>query len=61
MMYQNTNKDWNIISKFKAKLHLAFKNNLRIILGSKSEKFENIAAQKKVGYSYKKEVITTIC
>ena len=28
------------------------KNNLRIILGSKSEKFKNNEAQKKFGYSY---------
>ena len=34
---------------------LVFKNNLRIILGSKSEKFKNIEALKKVKYSYKKE------
>ena len=34
---------------------LAFKNNLRIILGSKQEKFKNMEAGKKFRHSYKKE------
>ena len=31
---------------------LVIKSNLRIILGSKSEKFKNIEARQKVRYSY---------
>ena len=33
---------------------LVFKNNLRIILGSKSEKSKNAEDRKKIGHSYKK-------
>ena len=37
------NKDWNIFLKFLGEVtRLVFKNNLRIILGSKSEKFKNV-------------------
>ena len=36
---------------------LTFKNNLRTISGSKSEKFKNIEAQQKATYSYKKECV----
>ena len=50
------NKDWNILLKFLGEVTpLVFKNNFRIILGSKSEKFKNIEARKKIRYSYKKE------
>ena len=35
---------------------LVFKNNLRIIPGSKSEKFTNIEAKQKGKYYYKKRV-----
>ena len=33
---------------------LVFKNNIRIILGLKSEKVKNIEARKKVRYSFNK-------
>ena len=55
MMWQNINKDWNIFLNFFGEVTpLVFKNNLRIILGSQSEKFTNIEARKKFRHSYKK-------
>ena len=47
-------KDWNIFVKFLDEVApLVFKNNLRMIVGSKSEKFKNIEIQKTIRYSYK--------
>ena len=54
MMSYNMNKDWNILLKFLGKV-APFKNRLRIILGSKSEKFKNLEARKKVRKSYEQE------
>ena len=39
---------------------LIFKNALKIMLGSKSEKFKNIEARQKVVYSYKKSEVRSI-
>ena len=51
------NKDWNMSLKFLGEVTpLLLKNNLRIILGSKSEKFKNLEAQQKGRYSCKKRV-----
>ena len=48
-------RDWNIFLTFLSEVTpLVFKNNLKINLGSKSEKFKNIETWKKVRYSYKK-------
>ena len=56
MMKQNINKDWNIVFNFLGEVTpFVFKDNLRIILGSKSEKFKNIEARKKFKYSSTKE------
>ena len=45
-------KDWNIFLTFLDEVApLVYKNNLRIILGSKSEKFKNIEAQKTIKYA----------
>ena len=50
------NKDWNISLELLGKVApLLFKNSLRIILGSKSEKFKNLEARKKVRKSYEQE------
>ena len=48
-------KDWNIFLEFLGEVTLlVFKNNLRIILGSKSEEVKDIEAKEKVSYSYQK-------
>ena len=39
---------------------LVFKNNLRIILRFKSEKFMNIEARRKAGNSYKKRMYNAL-
>ena len=45
-------KDWNIFLKFLGEVaRLIFKYNLSIILCSKSEKFFNVEALKKIRYS----------
>ena len=51
-------KDWNTFLKFLGEvIPLVFKNKLRIILGSKSDKFKNIEAQKKLVIPTKKGVL----
>ena len=46
-------KEWNIFLKFLGKVtSLVLQNNLRKILGLKSEKFKKIKAPRKVGCSY---------
>ena len=45
MMKKSINKDWNIFLKFLGEVkHMLFRSNLRMILGSESEKFKNIEA-----------------
>ena len=49
-------QNWNIFLKFLGEVKpVLYKNNLRIILGSKSEKFENIEAQKIFRHSYNRK------
>ena len=58
-MTQNINKDLNIFLEFLGEITpLVFKNNLRIILGSKSEKLKNVETQKKLSILIKKECRT---
>ena len=48
-------KDWNIFLECLGEvIPLAFKNNLRIILGSKLEEVKDVEAKEKVSYSYQK-------
>ena len=48
-------KIWVFFFDLRADLHpVSLKNNLRIILGSKSENFKNIEGQGKIRYAYKK-------
>ena len=55
VMKQNMNKDRNILLSLPVQVtSLTFKNNLRIVLGSKREKFKNNEARQKYRYSSKK-------
>ena len=48
MKQSNINKDWDIFLKYLGEVKpLVIKNNLKVILGSKSENFKNIKAGKK--------------
>ena len=54
VMKQNINKDRNILLSLPVQVtSLTFKNNLRIVLGSKREKFKNNEARQKYRYSSK--------
>ena len=55
MMKQHIKKVLIFFFDLKVNLHLVLgKNNLRIILGSKSKTFKNIKARKKIGILIKK-------
>ena len=57
MMKQHIKKDLIFSFDLKANLHHVLgKNNLRIILVSKSKIFKNIEAWQKIRYSYEKKV-----
>ena len=54
MMKKNIDRDLNVFRSFSDEVtSFKFKNNLRIILGSKLEKVKSIEALLKADYSYK--------